>query len=56
MREGCRYPGFAGVEVELLTTEPGGLGQMGTFLLVVQAFGGGVVYNRGTFGRNKARH
>jgi hypothetical protein len=47
VREDCRYPGFAGVEVELFiagvevelfTTAPDDLAQMGTFLLVVEAF------------------
>jgi hypothetical protein len=41
------------VAVELLTTEPGDLDQMGTFLLVVMTFGEVVVYNRGIFGRKK---
>ena len=44
MRDGRRYPGFAGVEVELLTTEPGGLDQMGTFLLAVRVICVGIVY------------
>jgi hypothetical protein len=50
-RTGFRYPGFAGVEVELLTTELVGLDQMGTFLLVVRVTCVEVVYMEGFGGR-----
>lgn len=41
MREDCRYPWFAGVAVEILNTEPGGLDQLRTFLhhILVGYFG-----------------
>ena len=53
-QEGGRYPGFAGVEVELLTTEPGGLAPDGNVLACCGGFSwGGGIYWRDLVGRKK---
>jgi hypothetical protein len=44
LREGFHYPGSAGVEVQLSATDPGGLDQTGTFLLVADGVCGVVAY------------